>query len=481
MLFNSYDYLFFLPLVVIATWALPPRFRPVWLVAASYYFYAFWNPPFLLLIFALTLVNYLIGMAQGKRAKRSRSLVLASVVISLGALAFFKYLGFMDDTVNRVAHFFGLPASLPVVQLILPLGLSFFTFEFVHYQVDLYRGYKPITNPIRFALFPAFFPTQIAGPIKRYQDFNRQVESFPRFNAAMFMEGLELIALGLVKKVLFADTLMTPITALVHANVGVASGADAWLSVLAFYLQIYMDFSGYTDIGRGSAQLLGYRVPLNFRSPQLATSVREFWHRWHMSLAFWLRDYVFTVIGRALRGQQRRRAKVWETPLNIIITFTLGGLWHGAAWNFVLWGMSVGGAYDIEQQISSRTKNLTPPKWIAVIAGWVTTQLTMMMLVQIFRSSDFNSLLGLWNKMVTGGFHTHLLSSFQVFEVIVIFGGLMVAQALLTKLHPRELLARANWGVEVVLRPAYALSLLAVFTYSYSVLGASERFYYFQF
>lgn len=481
MLFNSYDYLFFLPLVVTATWALPARFRPVWLVAASYYFYAFWNPPFLLLVFALTLVNYFIGMAQGKRPKRSRGLVLVAVVISLGALAVFKYLGFMDDTVNRVAHFFRLPASLPAVQLILPLGLSFFTFEFIHYQVDLYRGYKPITNPIRFALFPAFFPTQISGPIKRYQDFNRQVESFPRFNAPMFMEGIELIALGLVKKVLVADTLMTPITSLVYAKIGAASGTDAWLSLFAFYLQVYMDFSGYTDIGRGSAQLLGYRVPLNFRSPQLATSVREFWHRWHMSLAFWLRDYVFTPIGRAMRGQQRRRAKAWETPLNIIITFTLGGLWHGAAWNFVLWGMSVGGAYDIEQKITSRAKHIPDPRWLAVIAGWVTTQLTMLLLVQILRSSQFDSFVALGYKLMTGGFHTRLLSSFQVVEVIVIFSGLMAAQLLMTKFHPRELLARAHWGAEVVLRPAYALSLLAVFTYSLSVLGASERFYYYQF
>src|SRR5438552_16624977 len=179
MLFNSEPYLFFLPIVLLVTWLLPARVRPAWLLGASYFFYAYWSKPFLLLIIGLTLANYVIGLMQGAQMPRRRGFVVAALAVDLGALGLFKYLGLMDETVRGLAAFIGLQNSLPVVHVILPLGLSFFTFEFIHYQVDLYRGHAPVRNLINFALFPAFFPTQIAGPIKRYQDFIHQVELRP--------------------------------------------------------------------------------------------------------------------------------------------------------------------------------------------------------------------------------------------------------------------------------------------------------------
>src|SRR5713101_9037555 len=247
MLFNSEPYLFFLPIALLVNWILPAKIRPLWLLGASYFFYGFWSRPFLLLIIGLTLANYVIGLLQVEQTAHRRAILILALVVNLGALGVFKYLGLLDETARGLAAFIGLRNSLPVVKIILPLGLSFFAFEFIHYQIDLYRGDRPIRNLINFALFPAFFPTQIAGPIKRYQDFNRQVESRPRFDPAMALEGVELIVRGLFKKVVLADT-MAPIVGMVFANPGGATGLDAWTALVAFYLQLFLDFSGYTDI-----------------------------------------------------------------------------------------------------------------------------------------------------------------------------------------------------------------------------------------
>ncbi|MDQ6876428.1 MAG: MBOAT family protein, partial [Candidatus Dormibacteraeota bacterium] len=389
MLFNSEPYLFFLPIVVLVNWVLPRRFRPFWLLLASYYFYSFWSAPFLLLVVGLTVINFVIGTRQARLLPRSRSLLVAALVVNIGALAIFKYLGLLDQSADALATLLGLSWGAPAVHIILPLGLSFFTFEFLHYQVDLFRGGVAIHNPINFALFPAFFPTQIAGPIKRYQDFNAQVEKHPRFDPVLCFEGVQLIARGLFKKVVLADT-MAPIVAIVFGNPAAATGLDGWTALLAFYLQLYLDFSGYTDIGRGSAQLLGYRIPINFNAPYLATSIQEFWRRWHMSLSFWLRDYLYIPLGGSRRSPGRVR-------LNLMITMALGGLWHGAAWHFLMWGVGYGGALNIERwwraRMAGRLK-LSPA--LVIGGGWIATQLTWLVLLLVFRASglDVAAILG---------------------------------------------------------------------------------------
>ena len=465
MLFNSHQYLVFLPVVVALTWALPAALRPLWLVGCSYYFYAAWNPPFVLLVSGMTVVNYVFGVVHGSRA-RSRLLLAAAVGCDLTILAVFKYLGLLDDSARHVAALFGLPPALPVVHVILPLGLSFFTFEFIHYQVDVFRGFEPIRNPIRFALFPAFFPTQIAGPIKRYQDFDKQVRLRPRFDPSLFVEGVELIAIGMFKKVVVADQLL-PVAGRVFAAPAAAGAADAWLGTLAFALQIYMDFSGYTDIGRGSAQLLGYRVPINFQAPYLATSLRDFWRRWHISLSSWLRDYLYIPLGGSRHGRLR-------TYASLMITMALGGLWHGAAWHFMGWGVGHGAGLAVER---AWTEARPTQRRLAWPFGWLLTQLFVLVLWEFFRAPDLTSSLRLLRRMASTDFGPHLVSGVDAMLVLTVAGALLSVQLALRHVDPRRLIGRAG----VALRPAFASALAACALFVFANTAEIHKFIYFQF
>lgn len=472
MLFNSLTYLFFLPVVVGTTWALPARFRPAFLVAASYLFYADWSPPFLLLIIGMTLVNYFIGLRQGSHMPRTKAWLVVVVAFNLTTLGIFKYLGLLDSTALSFAHAIGLQPSWPVVRLILPLGLSFFTFEFIHYQVDLYRGFEPIRSPIDFALFPAFFPTQIAGPIKRFQDFEKQVRSRPSFDAGKFLEGVELIALGLFKKIVLADSLL-PIADHVFSARTAAGGVDTWIGVVAFSFQIYLDFSGYTDIGRGSAQLLGYTVPINFRAPYLATSARDFWRRWHISLSSWLRDYLYIPLGGNRKGE-------WRTRFNLLATMALGGLWHGAAWHFVVWGVGHGLALGVNKDVGPRlVLERRIPTWLAVGLGWAVTQLGVLLLWVLFRAPTVSDAFAIWRHMFAPLGGPAFLSTADRQTVIVVAGAVIGAQLILLRLKPRELLQKMP--VSVVLRPAYVVTLGLVAAQFAAVNGVIHRFIYFQF
>ena len=470
MLFNSLTYVFFLPLVVAVTWFLRPALRPVFLLLASYVFYADWSPPYLALIIGMTVVNYLLGRVRPISRSRRRALLASALVFNLGTLAIFKYLGLLDSTALSLAHAVGLQASFAVTRLILPLGLSFFTFEFIHYQVDLYRGTAPIRSPIEFALFPAFFPTQIAGPIKRYEDFQAQVQSRPPFDPTRFLEGVELVALGMFKKVVLADT-MLPIADAVFAHHAQAGVVDTWVGALAFSFQIYLDFSGYTDIGRGSAQLLGYVVPKNFDAPYLATSFRDFWRRWHMSLSSWLRDYLYIPLGGNRQGP-------WGTRFNLLVTMALGGLWHGAAWHFVAWGIGHGLALVVSRD------RLGPvawrlPKAVEIGAGWVLTQLVVLQLWVLFRAPSASAALDVWRHMFGLSYGGTVLEPFDRWVVVGIATAVVTAQLVLRRLKPRKLLALSPAGV--ILRPAYVYALILVAAQFASLESVVHRFIYFQF
>jgi len=465
----------FLPAVVVITWALPPRLRPAFLLAASYFFYASWNPPVLLLIVFLTLVNYALGRVQGNCTPRRRSLVWAGVAVNLIALAIFKYLGFMDDSVNALAQLLGLNAALPAVRIILPLGLSFFTFEFIHYQIDLFRGTDAIKDPIRFALFPAFFPTQIAGPIKRYEDFDEQLRKRPRFDLQIFLEGIELIALGLFKKIVVADSLAR-IPLLVFAHPGAATSFDAVLGSLAGFLQLYYDFSGYTDIGRGSAQLLGYRIPINFKGPFLVTSVSDFWQRWHMSLSFWLRDYLFMPLaGSGLFKRFDRRVRA---VLALVVTMTLAGLWHGAGGHFILFGFFLGVALLVDRFLDYHVFRRLP-KQLRPAAGWLEVQVVIVAVFVLFAAPVKLGLL-IYGRMLFGGPHLNLLGRLDVVEVLGVWVVGIAMQWVLSRWDPREWLARLD--TSIVLRPAYVTSLAVLALYfAIANAAANSRFIYFQF
>ncbi len=337
MLFNSISYLIFFPLVLLCYWISPARFRRPILLAASYVFYMSWIPAYGLLIGELTAVNYLLALAIDRFGSQSRYWLLAGLVVNLGTLCYFKYTNFLLksvlDGLTFILPFFHcpMPASESFgLNVILPLGISFFAFEFIHYLTDVYKGDKPIANALDFGLFAAFFPSQIAGPIKRYQDFMHQLAEVPVFDRDLFHRGFVLLLQGLFKKVALSDNL-APLSNAGFAATGQLGTSDCWIAVAAFTLQIYFDFSGYTDMGRGSAMMLGYTLPDNFNFPYLASSLSDFWKRWHISLSTWLRDYLYVPLGGG-RCQKSRKYR------NLLITMLLGGLWHGAAWHFVAWG-----------------------------------------------------------------------------------------------------------------------------------------------
>jgi alginate O-acetyltransferase complex protein AlgI len=259
-----------------------------------------------------------------------RMLLILAIIANLGTLAFFKYAAFLLGAVWPLAQTVHPGALEPALAIILPLGISFFTFEFIHYVVEVYRGQPPICNPIDFALFAAFFPTQIAGPIKRFPDWVKQLRIPTRLRDVAADRALSLILRGVAKKILVAD-LLAPVVAQAFARPDRLGFVTTWLAIYAFAAQIYADFSGYTDIGRGCAMLLGYTVPENFNSPYQARNPSEFWDRWHISLSTWLRDYLYIPLG----GSRRPLPRIC---LNLLITMALGGLWHGASWHFMLWG-----------------------------------------------------------------------------------------------------------------------------------------------
>lgn len=335
MLFNSVAYLIFLPITVALFWLIPAKWRSAALLLASYVFYMFWKPIYGVLILGLTALNYGFGFAIDRSEKNKGKWLALALTANLLVLGYFKYAFMTRDLINDVVKAVGLH-QIPNItwEIILPLGISFFVFEFIHYLVDIYRGDKPVKSFIEFALFPSFFPTQIAGPIKRYQDFVPQLKFEKKLNIADFNQSIELIFFGLFKKVVLADMLGILVTRC-YAHPEMLTGADFWLATWAFTFQVYFDFSGYTDIARGSALLFGIKVPANFNLPYLSGSYSEFWKRWHITLSKWLKDYLYIPLGGSRKGEVR-------TCINLVITMTLGGLWHGAAPHLVVWGFYVG-------------------------------------------------------------------------------------------------------------------------------------------
>ncbi len=335
MLFCSGQFLAFFAVVFAVYWAVPRQsLRVGLLVIASFVFYASWNKWLATIILVSTFLDYCValGIERSGRPWLRRSLLASSLVANLGLLVYFKYANFFLQSLADGLHAAGATVHLPVLEVILPIGISFYTFEAINYTVDVYRGrVRAERNLFHFILFITFFPHLIAGPIVRARDFLPQIRRPKRWDWLRVQLGLQLFLIGVFKKLVIADR-MALYADPVFAAPQQYSTAAVWMAVIAYALQIYCDFSGYTDMALGSAHLLGYKLAKNFDLPYLAANVAEFWHRWHISLSTWLRDYLFIPLGGS-------RGKTWRTCLNLMITMTLGGLWHGAAWTFVLWGV----------------------------------------------------------------------------------------------------------------------------------------------
>jgi alginate O-acetyltransferase complex protein AlgI len=335
MLFDSPIYICFLVLVVVIYWRLPWRKQNYMLLAASYFFYGWWDWRFLLLMLASTTLDYLIGLqiAKSDNHTKRRALLIFSLVLNFGFLGFFKYFNFFIDSFSGAAQMLGFHnIPLPLLRIILPPGISFYTFQEVAYIVDVYnRKLEPASNIFDYALFISLFPHLIAGPIQRPSHLLPQVQHPRKFDENKVFDGIMLILFGLFRKCVIADNCALLANAAFNGTLGPPNLAIVLLGSYAFAWQIYGDFSGYSDIARGSAQLMGFHFMVNFRQPYLADSLQSFWRRWHISLSTWLRDYLYIALGGNAKGRVR-------TYSNLLTTMLLGGLWHGANWTFVVWG-----------------------------------------------------------------------------------------------------------------------------------------------
>ena len=331
MLFNSLEFAFFLPCVLLVYYALNPRAQNLWLLGASYAFYAAWDWRFLVLIFLSTCVDY-FAARKISRGEHTKPWLYLSLAFNLGMLGLFKYFNFFVDSFIALGATIGMNFDTPVLRLLPPVGISFYTFQTLSYTIDVYRRQiSPETDFSRFALFVSYFPQLVAGPIERAERLLPQIQKRRTVSADFLASGLVLILIGLFKKVVIADTAGVTVDQ-IFAAPEEKSSLVLLNGVLLFALQIYGDFSGYSNIARGVSRLFGIELMENFKTPYFAQNVSEFWRRWHISLSEWLRDYLYIALGG-------NRAGKFKTYRNLLTTMVLGGLWHGAAWTFVIWGV----------------------------------------------------------------------------------------------------------------------------------------------
>ena len=386
MFFNSFEYAVFLPVVLFLYWTVLRRRQNALLLVASYVFYAAWDWRFLGLLALSTITDFYVGKKLGATGEASvrKRLVGLSLLVNLGILGFFKYFNFFADSFADLMGNFGLAPSTPTLQIILPVGISFYTFQTLAYTIDVYRRKKePEHNLLDFAVYVAFFPQLVAGPIERAQRLLPQIKA-PRTSLSyeQIRSGLYLILLGLVRKVVIADS-MAPIVNEAFANADLAGAGTLLIGVIAFSLQIYGDFAGYSDIARGSSRLLGIELMENFNQPYLSRNITHFWRTWHISLSTWLRDYLYIPLG----GNRKGTSKTYR---NLMLTMLLGGLWHGAAWTFVVWG-GLHGLYLIaHRQVRHITrKSPTDPfEWSDLLPALATFSLVNLTWI-FFRAETF--------------------------------------------------------------------------------------------
>jgi alginate O-acetyltransferase complex protein AlgI len=334
MLFNSFQYWIFFLIVVALFYSVPFRIGKFLLLGASYVFYMWWDPRFIVLILTSTVVDYFLGiLLETTRGRRRKVLLVVSLIVNLGILGFFKYYDFFAGSLAALLH---IPESSVVLRVILPVGISFYTFASLSYTIDVYWGkMKAVRSIADYALFIAFFPHLIAGPIIRARQFISQIQFWRRPAAIMIQSGIILVLSGLIKKMVFADRFAAVSDSYFHDPTAHPGWLAAWSGCIAFSMQVFFDFSGYTDIARGCAKLLGFEFPLNFARPLLSRNPRDFWRRWHITLSSWVRDYLFIPLGGSRKGSL-------VLYRNLMVVMILVGLWHGANWTFVVWGLYQG-------------------------------------------------------------------------------------------------------------------------------------------
>src|SRR5438552_4655084 len=472
MLFNSLTFVVFCVIGVvlycsIGTWTA----RKNLLVTASYIFYGAWNPPFAALLFSTTAMDFWLGRQIAKAKGRSRrGWLVASVCMNLSMLGFFKYGNFLLQNFQWLVARVGIIYQPPHLDILLPVGISFYTFHSLSYTLDIYRGVLLPTRSLRdFVLAVSFFPQLVAGPIVRAGDFLPQLASAPRLKTGQFFWGLALMTLGLFEKIVLADTLLSGSADRAFDYAGPLVALDSWAGVLAFAGQIFFDFAGYSICAIGAALTLGFHLKDNFRFPYAAIGFSDFWRRWHISLSTFLRDYLYIPLG----GNQVRP---FRAALNLVIVMFLGGLWHGAAWTFVVWGLLHGSYLVIERicRILFEDRSWANNLATRILAG-VATYAAVSIAWVYFRASDFT----IASRMLAGMFgqHAHgdaILSARDMVQVALVTVGMVSVHCSLRDSNIETAVARLpRWAVTA----AWALMACAIIL----TQGASNAFIYFQF
>ncbi len=472
MLFSSLTFIvFFLLVLLVHQIPFPWRVRKLNLLLASYLFYAAWNPPFVVLLWISTLADWFIA----KRLVRTvslpgrRLLLASSLGLNLGLLGFFKYGSFLIENFVAAVGLIGIEYSPAAPDIILPVGISFYTFQTLSYTFDVYRKKsKPWHSFLDYALFVTFFPQLVAGPIVRAVDFLPQCVDLRRASAKQLAWGLHLIVLGLFAKVILADALLAPVADTVYASWQEAGFATAWLGTLAFSAQIFFDFSGYSTCAIGAGLCLGFALPDNFRRPYGAVGFADFWRRWHISLSTWLRDYLYISLGGNRHGMAR-------TNINLMVTMLLGGLWHGASWRFVVWG-GLHGSYLVAERILKAVVGDAPivkRRLVQILLALITYYFVCLTWV-FFRAQDFESAFALVKVMLAGWPGTLELSPVQTMTVLGVTVVMLTTHWILRNSSLEQAIGRApGW-----LRAVWVAAMLVALAMA---PGDDRAFIYFQF
>ena len=473
MLFNSLTFVVFFAVVVTAYWSMRSwTARKNLLVVASYIFYGAWNPPFAALLFSTTAMDFWLGarIAKAKGRHSRRVWLVASVCMNLSMLGFFKYGNFLLENFQWLMARIGVIYQPPHLDILLPVGISFYTFHSLSYTLDVYRGVMQPTKSLRdFVLAVSFFPQLVAGPIVRAGDFLPQLLAPPKPQTGRFLWGLALMTLGLFEKVVLADTLLAGSADRIFGYGGPLIALDSWMGVIAFAGQIFFDFAGYSTCAIGAALCLGFHLKDNFRFPYAAIGFSDFWRRWHISLSTFLRDYLYFPLGGNRVGWAR-------AAINLVIVMFLGGLWHGAAWTFVVWGLLHGFYLVIEHTLRAffGNKTWTDSFVVKVLLGLITYAAVCLAWV-FFRASDFT----VATRMLSGMFGGHangdaILSTREMLQIGIVTFFMMLAHWSLRDISIEQAVERLpRWVVTAV----WAVMACAIILNQ----GNSNAFIYFQF
>ncbi len=472
MLFNSLTFVVFFLVVVTTYWSIRSwHARKNFLVVASYIFYGAWNPPFAALLFSTTAMDFWLGRQIAKATGRSRrGWLVASVCMNLSMLGFFKYGNFLLQNFQWLLARIGIIYQPPHLDILLPVGISFYTFHSLSYTLDIYRGVLQPTKSLRdFILAVSFFPQLVAGPIVRAGDFLPQLVRAPGLRAGQFLWGLALMTMGLFEKIVLADTMLSGSADRIFSYGGPLIAVDSWLGVIAFAGQIFFDFAGYSSCAIGAALCLGFHLKDNFRFPYAAIGFSDFWRRWHISLSTFLRDYLYIPLG----GNQ---VQPLRAAANLVIVMFLGGLWHGAAWTFVVWGLLHGSYLVIERVFRVLFENKAWANNLATraMAGFATYGAVCIAWV-FFRAPDFTVAARMLSGMFGGHAHADaILSTREMLQIVLVTIGMIVAHWSLRDSNIETAVQRLpRW----VVTSAWAFMACAIIL----TQGSSNAFIYFQF